>query len=99
VLDYTCSLLQSQAFIDHTDEINSVYALIPIITYIFNKPGNKLNEEEIKKIVKWFYYSQIRNRYVSQLPQKLDKDLSIVTNNENPLTLCLESLRKNARWR
>lgn len=84
VLDYTCNILQSQAYIDHTDEINSVYALIPIITYVYLKPNNKLSEEEIKKIVKWFYYSQIRTRYVSQLPQKLDKDLKIVSTSQNP---------------
>lgn len=84
VLDYICNLLQSQAYVDHTDEINSVYALVPIIAYVFRKPNNKLNEEEIKRVIKWFYYSQIRNRYVSQLPQKLDKDLGIVATNENP---------------
>ncbi len=84
VLDYTFNILQSQAYIDHTKEINSVYALVPIITYIFNKPDTKLNEEEIKKVVKWFYYSQLRQRYVSQLPQKLDKDLSIVVKSDNP---------------
>ena len=84
ILDYTFNILQSQAYIDHTKEINSVYALVPIITYIFNKPDAKLDEEEIKKIVKWFYYSQLRQRYVSQLPQKLDKDLGIIAKSENP---------------
>jgi len=84
VLDYTFNILQSQAYIDHTKEINSVYALIPIITFIFNKPDGKLNENEIKKIVKWFYYSQLRQRYVSQLPQKLDKDVGIVSKSKNP---------------
>ncbi len=56
---------------------------------MFQKPGNKLGEEEIGKIVKWFYYSQIRTRYVSQLPQKLDKDLSIVAENETPFDALL----------
>ncbi len=84
VLDYAFNILQSQAFIDHTKEINSVYALVPIIKYIFNKPDGKLTEEEISKIVKWFYYSQLRQRYVSQLPQKLDKDLGIIEKSENP---------------
>jgi uncharacterized protein with ParB-like and HNH nuclease domain len=84
VLDYTFNMMQSQAYIDHTDEINSVYALIPIITYVYLKPNNKLTESEIKKVVKWFYYSQIRNRYVSQLQQKLDKDLKIVSNSQSP---------------
>ena len=73
-----------QAYVDHTKEINSVYALIPIIVYTFNKKGNKLNQQEIKKAIKWFYYSQIRQRYVSQLPQKLDTDIKTVVNSENP---------------
>jgi hypothetical protein len=89
VLDYICNLLQSQAYVDHTDEINSVYALVPIIAYVYNKPGNKLNEEEIKKAIKWFYYSQIRNRYISQLPQKLDKDISIINESSNPFDTLL----------
>jgi len=84
VLDYTCNLLQSQAYVDHRDEINSVYALIPIITYVYQKPDHKLSEEEINKVIKWFYYSQVRFRYISQLPQKLDKDIGIVSKSENP---------------
>lgn len=84
ILDYTCSLLQSQAFVDHSQEINSIYALIPIITYIHQKPGYKLNELEIKKVVKWFYYSQIRQRYISSLTQKLDYDLKIIAEKESP---------------
>ena len=83
ILDYVCNLMQSRAFVDHTKEINSVYALIPIIVYAYNNDG-KISEEKIKKAIKWFYYSQIRNRYISQLPQKLDKDIGVVTNSENP---------------
>ncbi len=89
VLDYVCNLLQSQAFVDHTDEINSVYALIPLIAFVYKKPGHKLNEEEIKKAIRWFYYSQIRYRYISQLPQKLDKDIGIVTESSNPFDILL----------
>jgi len=94
VLDYTFNLLQSQAYIDHTDEVNSVYALIPIITYVYLKPNHKLTEEEIKKVVKWFYYSQIRFRYISQLPQKLDKDLKIVANSESPFDELLKIIEE-----
>lgn len=82
-LDYVFNIMQSQAFIDHTKEINSVYALVPIIVFAFNKK-NKLNEKEIKKAIKWFYYSQIRSRYISQMPQKLDRDLKIISSNIDP---------------
>lgn len=84
VLDYVMNIMQNHAYVDHTKEINSVYALVPIIVYVFNKPNHKLTEHEIKIIVKWFYYSQIRFRYISQLPQKLDKDIGIVVRAKNP---------------
>ncbi|MBG29427.1 MAG: hypothetical protein CMI31_05430 [Opitutae bacterium] len=83
ILDYVMNIMQSRAYVDHTKEINSVYALIPIIVYAYNKNG-KMSEEKIKKAVKWFYYSQIRNRYISTMPQKLDKDIGIVVESENP---------------
>ena len=87
-LDYVVNIMQSHAFVDHTDEINSVYALIPIIAYCYQKAdgtaGGHLSELEIRKIVKWFYYSQIRTRYISQLPQKLDRDLRMVRDSDQP---------------
>lgn len=83
-LDYVFNIMKTQAYIDHTKEINSLYALVPIIVYAYNKGDDRMSHIEIKKAIKWFYYSQIRNRYISQMQQKLDKDLSIVANDENP---------------
>jgi hypothetical protein len=84
VLDYVTTILRTHAYVDHSDEINSVFALIPLIAYVYKKPNGKLTESEINKAVKWFYYSQLRQRYVSQTPQKLDKDLAIVKNSDQP---------------
>lgn len=84
VLDYVVSLLRSHAYVDHTKEINSVYALVPIVVYCYDKEGDYLTEWEIRKMVKWFYYSQIKRRYVSQLPQKLDRDLRLLLETDNP---------------
>ncbi|MEI8226468.1 MAG: RNA-binding domain-containing protein, partial [Bacteroidota bacterium] len=83
-LDYVFNLMKTHAFIDHSKEINSVYALIPIIVFAFNKGKTPMTQQEIKKAIKWFYYSQIRQRYISQLPQKLDKDLRIVSSENTP---------------
>lgn len=91
-LDYMVNIMRTYAHISHTKEINSVYALIPIIVYIYNH-GKSLSREEISKIIKWFYYSQIRYRYISQLPQKLDKDLSIVVRSENPFDELLNIIK------
>lgn len=84
VLDYVVNIMKTHGYVDHTKEINSVYALVPIIVYIYCKHPQKLTQKEIDKIIKWFYYSQVRARYISQLPQKLDKDIQIVANEENP---------------
>ncbi len=84
VLAYVVNLLRASAFVDHFREINSPYALVPIIVYCFDKEGAPLTDLEIRKMVKWFYYSQIRSRYVSQLPQKLDRDLRTLTESEQP---------------
>lgn len=97
VLDYVLNILKSQAYIDHTKEVNSVYAFVPIIVFTFNAGVNSLSQQRIKKIVKWFYYSQIRYRYISQLPQKLDKDLALIRSEENPFDklLNLIALERN----
>ena len=84
LLDYVLNIVKDRAYVDHTKEINSVYALVPIIVYAYYKDGENLNEKEINKAIKWFYYSQIRQRYISQLQQKLDKDVKIAANEKNP---------------
>ena len=92
ILDYVMNILKTHAFVDHTKEINSVYALVPIIVYCFNKGNGHLSQEEIRKIVKWFFYSQIRQRYISQLPQKLDKDIGVIVKAENPFDGLLNTI-------
>ena len=90
VLDYVANLMRANAFVDHTDEINSPYALVPIIVYCFDKNSTHLTDSEIRKMVKWFFYSQVRTRYVSQLPQKLDRDLRILLESPQPFDQLLQ---------
>jgi hypothetical protein len=97
VLDYVVNLLRANAFIDHTDEINSPYALVPIIVYCFDKNGAHLTDAEIRKMVKWFFYSQVRTRYVSQLPQKLDRDLRTVAESPQPFDEMLQVIRDESQ--
>ena len=97
ILDYVVNLLRTNAYVDHSDEINSPFALIPIISFVFKKPGHKLSEEEIKRAIKWFYYSQLRQRYASQTPQKLDKDLGVIKNKEKPFAELLTLIEQERR--
>src|SRR3546814_13793998 len=64
-LDYVANIMQSHAFIDHTDEVNSIYALLPIISYCFQQDEH-LSGLPLQKMVKWFYYAQIPQRNTNQ---------------------------------
>ncbi len=96
ILDYVFNILKSRAFVDHRKEINSIYAIIPLIVFSF-KNENIWTETEIKKAIKWFYYSQIRKRYVNQLQQKLDYDLRIIKNNPQPFDELLSVIENENR--
>jgi len=97
VLDYVLNILRTYAYVDHSKEINSIYALVPMIAYCFDKNGAPLSEIEIRKMVKWFYYSQVRARYASQLPQKLDRDLRTVDESAQPFDDLLQSIAEEER--
>jgi hypothetical protein len=47
--------MRANAFVDHTDEINSPYALVPIIVYCFDKAANTCRAE----IARWLSGSSI----------------------------------------
>jgi hypothetical protein len=97
VLDYVLNVLRTHAFVDHSKEINSIYALVPMIVYCFDKAGAPLSEIELRKMVKWFYYSQVRARYASQLPQKLDRDLRMVGDSAHPFDDLLRAIAEEER--
>jgi len=97
VLDYVVNLMRANAYVDHIHEVSSPYALVPIIVYCFDKKGGHLTDTEIRKMVKWFYYSQVRVRYVSQLPQKLDRDLRTVAESEQPFDDLLRVIAEESR--
>ena len=96
-LDYVINILRSKAYIDHRNEINSVYALVPIIVFCHDKGKSHLTDQEARRVIKWFYYSQIRTRYVSQLPQKLDQDLKVVAESEKPFDALLGVIEADRR--
>ena len=97
VLDYVMNLMRSKGFVDHTSEINTIYALIPIVVFCYSKHGKTIPEQQLWRIIKWFYYSQIRARYVSQLPSKLDFDLRIIKEKERPFEELLGVIKEDRR--
>lgn len=94
LLDYVINLLRTHAFVDHSEEINSPFALVTLLAFVAGKVNGKLNEQEIRHAVKWFFYAQLRQRYISQTPQRLDKDLSIIRESAAPFDEMLANLQQ-----
>src|SRR4029078_6390066 len=67
------------------------------VAFCFDRQVLQLRDVEIKKLIKWFYYSQIRTRYVSQLPQKLDRDLRVVRESPQPFDDLLQVIAEESR--
>ena len=64
-----------------------------MVVFVFQRTVTTFTQSDIQKMIKWFYYSQIRQRYVSQLPQKLDKDVGIVARSDNPFDELIDIIR------
>lgn len=97
VLDYVVNLLHTHAFVDHSDEVSSKFVWIPVVVYAYDRKGEPLDEGEIQKMVKWFYYAQLRSRYVVSQPQKLDADLRVVGESSQPFDELLGIMGQDSR--
>jgi hypothetical protein len=81
-IDYALNLLRSHAFVDHSSELSTPFVLVPIVTWLFRrgKPG----EASIKRMVRWFYLAQARQRYSVGVQQKLDTELKVIEGAADP---------------
>ena len=93
VLDYVVNLMRANAFVDHTDELSSPYPLVAIIVYCYDKNGVHPSDAEIRKMVKWFYYSQLLRSSIKQV----DKDLRAVATSANPFDQLLQVIAEERR--
>jgi hypothetical protein len=82
-IDYALNLLRGHAFLDHSDELSTPFVLVPIIAWLF-RATEKPTEASIKRMVRWFYLSQARQRYSVGVLQKLDTELKIIDKGGDP---------------
>ena len=97
VLDYVANFLHDRAYVDHTREINTPYAMIPIIVFFYDRRGQTIPEDQLNRIVRWFYCSQIRARYAGQMQTKLHRDLQVVRESSRPFEELLAIIAKEER--
>ena len=82
-LRFAINFLRSNAYIDSLSFLSSPFLMIPIAVYaILNK--EKLNKEEEKALLRWFYLAHMRGHYsMGSSESILDADLSRLFKNKN----------------
>jgi hypothetical protein len=90
-LNYLISLLKSDAYIVGTDDINTPYALIPIIVYL--SEFERLTGRVKKKMLYWFYASLYQRRYSSSPETSLEQDVTDILKVGDPEIL-IENLKE-----
>lgn len=82
-LRFAIDFLRSNAGINDLSYLSSPFLLIPIAVYAHLK-DEKLNPEELKKLLRWFYFAHIRGHYsMGSSESIMDADLSVLFKNKN----------------
>ena len=83
-LNYLVAILPKHAFIDSTENLNSISTLVPLVVYL-SRNGNMFpNEKSRKNAIRWLYAAHMWGRYTGQTDQKIDFDVSIVDKKSEP---------------
>jgi len=83
-LDYLVPILQQEALVASTQEVNTNNVLIPLIAYLLNN-NIKFSENKKYGFLYWMFLALIWGRYSGQTDQRLDKDVYLATNSVTPI--------------
>jgi hypothetical protein len=83
VLDQAVNLLRGYAYVDHSSELATPYVMVPLVAWLYHQKDGP-NEQSIKRMVRWFYLSQARQRYSVGVLQKLETELKVVARSKDP---------------
>lgn len=83
-LDYLVPILKQNALISGTNDMNTVNVLVPIMAYLLRN-DNKFPENIKYGFLYWMFLALIWSRYSGQTDQRLDKDVYLAINGQNPI--------------
>ena len=86
ILDYLVTVLPKWAHVHSNDDLNTANVLMPAVVYLSQHGGTFSNEKSLRQFIRWLYAASSWARYSSQTDQRLDHDVSIVRENDEPWT-------------
>jgi hypothetical protein len=93
ILDYLVNFLQNEGHIPDSSYITTRAALIPLIAYL-GQNEIQLTQEEKRSFLKWLYVAMMWSRYGRSTDTTLEKDLSLLTD-EQPTKELMEEIKDN----
>lgn len=82
-IDYALNLLRGHAYLDHSNELATPFVIVPVVAWLYHCK-DKPTQESIKRMVRWFYLAQARQRYSAGVLQKLDTELKVIEKGADP---------------
>jgi len=83
-LDYLIPILREEAFISGSSDLNTLNVLVPMIAFLL-KNNISFTQEKKFGYIYWMYLALIWGRYSGQTDQRLDKDVYLSINSQNPI--------------
>lgn len=83
-LDYLIPILRDDALISGSSDLNTLNVLVPMVAFLLK---NEISFSQEKKFgyIYWMYLALIWGRYSGQTDQRLDKDVYLSINSQNPI--------------
>lgn len=82
-IDYALNLLRGHAFLDHSNELATPFVIVLVVAWLYHCK-EKPTQESIKRMVRWFYLAQARQRYSVGVLQKLETELKVIGKGADP---------------
>lgn len=89
-LDYVIPILKQDALISSSNDMSTMNVLVPLVTHLM-KHGY-FTEQQKHGFLYWLFLALIWARYSGQTDQRLDKDVYIVLNEEEPIAKLVEEI-------
>lgn len=92
VLDYLIKVLPSWAHIHSTEDLNTTNVLIPPVVFLAHNEGKFGSETDLRLFVRWLYAASSWGRYSGQTDQRLDHDVSLILQSDNPWDALVDAI-------
>jgi len=84
IFNYLIPILKQSAYIGGGDDLSTNNVLVPMVAYLSARNGSFGNNDK-NNFLRWMFLALIWGRYSGQTDQRLDRDVYLSINSQNPI--------------